>query len=58
MPAIDGRTFPMFDPADGQVLTEVAVADSADGTRALGLLDGTVIAGDAASTDNDGVRCL
>ncbi|EPJ34918.1 hypothetical protein STAFG_8026 [Streptomyces afghaniensis 772] len=48
----------MFDPAGGQVLTEVAVADSADGTRALGLLDGTVIAGDAASTDNDGVRCL
>ncbi|WP_157878240.1 aldehyde dehydrogenase family protein, partial [Streptomyces torulosus] len=35
MPAIDGRTSPVFDPADGQVLTEVAAADPADGARAL-----------------------
>ncbi|MFM9442285.1 hypothetical protein [Streptomyces acidiscabies] len=58
MSAVDGRTFPVFDPPDGQKLTEVAAAGSADGTRALGLLHGTVIAGHAASTNNDGVRCL
>ncbi|MFF6779589.1 WHG domain-containing protein [Streptomyces sp. NPDC012510] len=26
MPAIDGRTFPVFDPVDGQVLTEVGIS--------------------------------
>ncbi len=35
VPAVDGRTFSVFDPADGQVLTEVAAAGSADGARAL-----------------------
>ncbi|MBF6207910.1 NAD-dependent succinate-semialdehyde dehydrogenase [Streptomyces gardneri] len=35
VPAVDGRTFPVFDPADGQVLTEVAAAGPADGARAL-----------------------
>jgi succinate-semialdehyde dehydrogenase/glutarate-semialdehyde dehydrogenase len=35
VPAVDGHAFPVFDPADGQVLIEVAAAGSADGARAL-----------------------
>ncbi|WP_433521323.1 NAD-dependent succinate-semialdehyde dehydrogenase [Nocardia pseudovaccinii] len=35
VPAEGGRTFPVYDPATGSLLTEVADASAADGARAL-----------------------
>ncbi|MFF5363771.1 aldehyde dehydrogenase family protein [Streptomyces scabiei] len=35
VPAVDGRAFRVFAPADGQVVNEAAAAGSADGVRTL-----------------------